>query len=208
MSRSCVVVEDGIRCQNQPHSGDLCAKHALRMRRHSDPLFRSKQTRIREATIEERYWILTETSNIEVDCWMWTGDIDGDGYPRTQKDKVNIRMHVFACSLLNGPQPDGMYALHGCDIRRCVNPNHLYWGTAELNRRESLAMGTAPRGQSHGQAKVSDADVLAIIRDTRTGREIAKDYNISQATVWKYKNKKARVILLPNYNERDNDESR
>jgi len=34
-----------------------------------------------------------------------------------------------------------MYALHSCDNPRCINPNHLDWGTQSQNLYEAIAAG-------------------------------------------------------------------
>jgi len=47
-----------------------------------------------------------------------------------------------------------------------------------------------------GPQKISTTEGLAIIRDTRIGREIAKDYGISINTVWKIKRGDYRPGLL------------
>ena len=47
---------------------------------------------------------------------------------------------------LGRPIAPGMFALHTCDNRRCVNPDHLYEGTAGQNARDRAARGRTRNG--------------------------------------------------------------
>jgi len=35
----------------------------------------------------------------------------------------------------------GMWVLHKCDVRQCVNPHHLYLGNNDLNVQDAVARG-------------------------------------------------------------------
>ena len=52
------------------------------------------------------------------------------------------RAHRVALALASGigatNVPEGKYALHECDCKRCVNPEHLYWGSNWDNRQDHL----------------------------------------------------------------------
>ncbi len=47
--------------------------------------------------------------------------------------------HRLAWSLKNGPIPDGMILCHRCNVRRCVNPDHLALGTRADNNADTKA---------------------------------------------------------------------
>lgn len=50
-------------------------------------------------------------------------------------------MHRLSFIAFNGPIPDGMYVLHKCDNRACINPEHLFLGTYSDNIRDCYAKG-------------------------------------------------------------------
>lgn len=61
--------------------------------------------------------------------------------------------------------------LHTCDNKACVNPAHLYVGTAKDNARDRDERNRQPRkkGVEHHGAQLTDADVLAIRAAYATG---------------------------------------
>lgn len=38
-----------------------------------------------------------------------------------------------------GCEDESLYALHTCDNKACINPEHLYWGTQSQNIKDSIA---------------------------------------------------------------------
>ena len=83
-------------------------------------------------------------------CLVWTGAVSGrpgrmygcfwNGKP--------IKAHRFAYETWNGPLIDGLLICHTCDNHRCVNPAHLYQGTASDNVRDAVARNRHGNGQA------------------------------------------------------------
>jgi hypothetical protein len=59
--------------------------------------------------------------------------------------------------MANGPIPDGLWVLHRCDNRRCVNPAHLFLGTVYENNLDRDRKGRQARGPA----------MVAALRGTR-----------------------------------------
>jgi len=48
---------------------------------------------------------------------------------------------------------------HRCDNPPCFNPAHLHWGTHADNVADKVSKGRQPRGEKHGVARLTDAQV-------------------------------------------------
>jgi hypothetical protein len=75
-------------------------------------------------------------------CWLWTGVIRRDGYG-VFSDRA---AHRIAYAERHGPIPAGLYVCHRCDVKSCVNPDHLFLGTARENTLDMLAKGRCRAG--------------------------------------------------------------
>ena len=76
----------------------------------------------------------------------------------------NVRAHRAAWVLKRGDIPYGKYVCHTCTSKNCVNPEHLYVGTAEQNSADIWRLGGHARPMN-----VLDS-VLFSIRITRRAR--------------------------------------
>lgn len=83
----------------------------------------------------EKFW-----SKIRQDdngCWIWTGRKDGKGYGRVD----NTVAHRISWLFTNGSLPPNLYVCHKCDVPLCVNPSHLFLGTALDNTQDAISKG-------------------------------------------------------------------
>src|SRR5438445_9786749 len=72
-------------------------------------------------------------------CHIWQGHDNGDGYGCLRYQGRYHPAHRLAWSLKHGPIPKGMIICHRCNVRRCVNPDHLVLGTRADNNADTKA---------------------------------------------------------------------
>jgi len=134
-----------------------------------------------------RFWSRVDKSG---ECWQWTGSKRGIGYGqfavKINKGKYkNVATHRFVLELQGIEIPPGLYVCHHCDNPSCVNPDHLFIGTAQDNEDDKTQKGRQPKGNSHHASKLCDLDVWLIreLLQTKTQTQIANWFGITQATV-------------------------
>lgn len=129
------------------------------------------------------------------DCWPWIGGKHRHGYGGVYVGKRHVKAHRLAWEVANQTSvPSGMFVCHRCDNPSCVNPSHLFIGTAAENNADKAKKGRAPQffGTANPAARLTDEQVSAILADARQQRDIARAYGISQGSVSRIKNGKRR----------------
>lgn len=108
-------------------------------------------------SFEERFWSKVTRSDR---CWEWQGPRDHDGYGFIKVMRCSRRAHRCSWELCVGPIPNNLFVLHRCDNPPCVNPAHLFLGTARDNALDMVGKGRAanqrkdhcPQGHEYDEA--------------------------------------------------------
>lgn len=75
-------------------------------------------------------------------CWIFMGSgTDDYGHLRLHGGLGDMSAHHFSYLAHRGPIPKGLRVLHQCDVRRCVNPDHLFLGTQKENLQDMVRKG-------------------------------------------------------------------
>ncbi len=129
--------------------------------------------------------------------WLWTNAI-WDGYGRFKVDNIEYRAHRISYLYYNNLLTTDLLVLHTrqCNIRNCINPNHLYLGTDKDNRNDCIITNKyyKPYGELNHQAKITKEIVLKIRFEYEafnlSQKDLAKIYHISQQHICDIINKK------------------
>lgn len=155
--------------------------------------------------IEQRFWKYVRKT---ATCWLWTGATTNGGYGVINgggRGSKIVRAHRLSYEMHNGIAPGELDVCHVCDNPRCVNPAHLFLGTAAENVEDMIGKGrdlegrkNRPRGEGHHQAKLTDEQVIAIRAEYAAGgtslNKLAVKFNVSKrgvlnivkGAVWKH----------------------
>lgn len=131
----------------------------------------------------------------ENNCWEWTRGKNGQGYG-TQRINSNIKnsskrytVHRISKAIFHGFDIGSSLCIcHHCDNRICFNPEHLFIGTIIDNNldKEKKGRGNRPKGENHGNAKLTNKDILDIRKMSIEGishRNIAKKFSVTKTSV-------------------------
>lgn len=101
-------------------------------------------------------------------CWSWLKSRNETGYGQIEFSRNGVRFnllaHRVAWALHIGDIPSGFLVCHKCDVRDCVNPNHLFLGTANDNTQDMLRKGRhrADAGEECHNALLTEEDISLI----------------------------------------------
>ena len=133
-----------------------------------------------------------KTKPVEGGCIEWTGALRaGYGQLHLRRLSANIPAHRVSWMRHNGPIPDGIFVCHKCDNRKCVNPEHLFLGSAADNSADMVSKGRSkgcPRpGATNPRARLLPAEVEAIRFSSASCRELSLAFEISKSQIHRIK---------------------
>lgn len=144
-------------CDGAHYAKGICEKHYKRLRNTGT----LQESEFGRGTLEVRFKKKFTPGNPD-DCWLWRGATTGKGYGAIQeagKGSKLLLAHRVSFEVYKRPLLDGEYVLHSCDVRNCVNPNHLRAGTQSENIQEAFDKGRKSlpvlSGTANGKSKLT-----------------------------------------------------
>lgn len=144
-------------------------------------------------------------------CWLWPMSCQKAGYGQLSTSEDGKRechyAHRVSYLLVNGPIAKGLHICHKCDNPPCINPHHLFIGTAQDNALDCAAKGRNSRGkkfpvgdqhwtrrnreklenmmlgENHFASKLTVEDVRHIRASPETGVIMAERYGVTTSTI-------------------------
>ena len=137
-------------------------------------------------------------------CWLWAGQLGQQGYGVITIGDSMLDAHRLSYFLFNAGIPKGLFVCHSCDVRSCVNPDHLWLGTNADNMRDAAIKGRINRGINNGGVKITEDAVIEMMSLYETGnysqRQLASQFGLSQQHISEILGgKKWRHITNPTY---------
>jgi len=132
-------------------------------------------------TLAGRFWKRAERRGPD-ECWPWTGTVAADGRGYISDHGTDLIATRLAVALDAGVSiraiPSDYFVCHTCDNLSCVNPAHLYVGTA-LDRSRARRPGRKPM-----LTTVQRVEVVRACRDGEgSTRQLGRRFGVSGVTV-------------------------
>lgn len=117
-------------------------------------------------------------------CHEWVKNFWRGNYGKLGYNGKKYGAHRISCEISHGPAPiDKPFVLHACDNPKCVNPDHLRWGTHTENMID-VSDRHRQRGENNGSAKLTEKQAREIKYDTsHSTKELMAIYGRSQGCI-------------------------
>lgn len=131
---------------------------------------------------------------------MLFNSIGENGYGKFSIKHKDILAHRTSWIIFKGKIPNKMNVLHKCDVRGCVNPDHLFLGNHSDNMKDMVKKNRSLVGELNGSSKLTELEVIKIkslLKSKELNQtEISKLFGVSPSMISLiYKNKKWKYLL-------------
>jgi len=149
-----------------------------------------------DAVTIERFWQKVDQRGPN-ECWEWKASKDRKGYGKFGRWRdgrgFTAGAHRVSYEIAYGDIPTGLFVLHHCDNPCCVNPKHLWLGTARDNIHDMISKGRQrpyklhqQPGEKNSNSRFTDVEIRMIRAEYVTGlsqRRLAAMHHTSQSQI-------------------------
>jgi hypothetical protein len=160
--------------------------HHTRYWRHGDPL----KTKVNMKPITWDYMLSCSVVNKKTGCIEWQKG-KSSGYGAALFNNKTDRTHRISYVLNVGDIPDGLFVLHKCDNKICINPEHLFLGTMQDNIKDMVDKGRNIKGESMPLAKLKEEEIRIIRAMDKPHKVIAKLFGVDRSNISRIKSREA-----------------
>jgi len=130
--------------------------------------------RLRAMPVEQyreklRNQILSYTKKSD-NCWIWEGQKQRNGYGSTKMYGKTTPAHRAAYFAFVGEIGERNEICHTCDVRNCVNPDHLFQATHSENMKDMSKKGRGRNGIMSGACRIERNKLGQFFRKDLTWR--------------------------------------
>lgn len=176
------------RCNVTPATGDVCLKGAVYGL--CARCLGIVERFVRTLPTAERFWAKVNRDGPVAreglgPCWIWRGCKNPvNGYAKFRINRETFSGHRVAWFLEHGEWPDKLVC-HKCDVRACVNPEHLFLGTQSENIRDCRDKGrlNRSRGERHRSAKLTESQVREIRASDDPQATLVSRYGVNSGSI-------------------------
>jgi hypothetical protein len=133
-----------------------------------------------EIPFDHKYVPVTESG-----CWIWVAATTADGYGSMSRSPGGPRRlaHRQSYAWKFGAIPPGMVVCHRCDVRCCVNPDHLFLGSSAENTADKVAKRRQARGSRFAHSRLDESKVEAILKSSEPCFVLASRYGVTDSAI-------------------------
>lgn len=125
---------------------------------------------------KKRFWDKVDKTS---DCWIWTSQLRS-GYGLFRINGKVVSAHRLSYEMSTGkPVPRGIHICHSCDNPACVNPKHLFMGTAKANNDDKMLKDRHRFKLSNDQV----IDIRSREHSVTMCRDLAKEFGVSPTEI-------------------------
>jgi hypothetical protein len=137
------------------------------------------------------------------ECHEWTFGLGRNGYGLFWDGQKSGPAHRVIYECLHGVRlTRWQFVCHSCDNPSCVNPAHLWVGSPKDNTKDMDQKGRRKitpklravlankdaKGDANNMARLSPADIDAILASSDTGAALAGRFNVTRNHIYKIRN--------------------